>query len=70
MSMKNFIDILNGFSRTVRESQFSYNKSIIKVTVSIGVSEYNNESSIQAAIELADQNLYKAKESGRNKTIY
>ncbi|KZN33932.1 hypothetical protein N474_18750 [Pseudoalteromonas luteoviolacea CPMOR-2] len=41
----------------------------IQVTVSIGVSHWlNNESSIERAIELADQALYRAKRTGRNKS--
>ena len=70
MKTKQFIDILNAFRRTVREHKFTYEKSIIKVTVSIGGAEYNKSRTIKNTIELADKNLYKAKQTGRNKTIY
>jgi len=70
MPVKDFVDILNSYRRTIRESQFKYDRSIIKVTVSIGVAEYNKNTSIKNVIEKADSNLYKAKESGRNKTVF
>lgn len=42
-------------------------KEIIRRTISIGVSEYQNQESIVQFIERADKALYKSKSSGRNK---
>jgi diguanylate cyclase (GGDEF)-like protein len=41
----------------------------IHVTMSFGVSEYNGETHIEKTIDLADQRLYLAKNSGRNKVV-
>jgi len=41
----------------------------IHVTMSFGVSEYNGETPIEKTIDLADQRLYLAKNSGRNKVV-
>ena len=41
----------------------------IHVTMSFGVSEYNGETPIQKTIDLADQRLYLAKNSGRKKVV-
>lgn len=41
----------------------------IPVTISIGVAEVNPDTSIDAAINLADKRLYLAKQNGRNKTV-
>jgi diguanylate cyclase (GGDEF)-like protein len=41
----------------------------IKITISGGVAEYREDDSILDIINRADNNLYKAKESGRNKII-
>lgn len=40
-----------------------------KVTCSFGVSEFNKDLNEDLVIKLADDNLYKAKESGRNKVV-
>lgn len=70
MELKQFIDIMQDFRRSIRKSQLIYNKSTIKVTVSIGIAKHMKEHAIKETIELADKNLYMAKESGRNKVIY
>ena len=70
MDNKQFIDIMQDFRRSIRESKFNYNKSIIKVTVSIGISIHKKNHAIKKAIDKADKHLYKAKETGRNKVIY
>jgi diguanylate cyclase (GGDEF)-like protein len=45
------------------------NNQKIKLTISIGAAKIKNYASIEDAISLADINLYKAKETGRNKLI-
>ncbi len=46
----------------------SENRSL-KVTVSVGVTEYRDSMSIEGFIKRADENLYEAKRSGRDKVI-
>ena len=51
----------------VQKAKFMYKKKRIEVTVSAGVGERKHNPSLEATIEQADTNLYKAKNSGRNR---
>jgi two-component system cell cycle response regulator len=44
--------------------------SIIRVTVSIGVSEFEKTDTLESLIKKSDKNLYLAKEQGRNRVVY
>lgn len=53
--------------KSVEDAEFDVaNNNSLKITVSIGVAEYNNES-ITDFIQRVDQSLYNAKKTGRNK---
>lgn len=69
MTKKEFVEIMNNFRELVENTEFKANGKIIKVTVSIGVGRYKADSFIKVAINEADDNLYKAKRTGRNKVI-
>ncbi|MDQ7045489.1 MAG: diguanylate cyclase [Sulfurimonas sp.] len=56
--------------RHVEKAKFMYKKERIHVTVSSGVSERKKHISVQAVANSADEYLYKAKNSGRNKVAY
>lgn len=51
------------------ENEIFCGKAKINVTVSIGVYQYNNET-IEKFLKEADDRLYKAKKTGRNKVIF
>jgi len=51
----------------IEELSLTINKKQIKVTASFGIADLNNETSIDELINSADIQLYKAKDSGRNK---
>ncbi len=55
----------------IEETTFTYEGIPIKLTTSFGVyTIVNNDSAtVESAINIADENLYKAKKSGRNKVI-
>lgn len=53
----------------INEHSFVVNDKTIKVTVSIGISPVNDDTSIEQAINLADHFLYQAKAHGRNKCL-
>ncbi|MCP4152577.1 MAG: diguanylate cyclase [bacterium] len=57
------------FRETMAAHQFQYKTHQFHVTVSIGIASALTAQSPEALIALADQNLYRAKQSGRNKTI-
>lgn len=50
--------------------EYSFEKIEYDVTVSIGISEYKGFDSFEKFLSKADENLYKAKKAGKNKTIY
>ncbi len=54
----------------VQKARFMYKGKRIKVTVSSGVSERKTQTSLAAVVKSADDRLYKAKESGRNRVVY
>lgn len=51
----------------VKETPVSYNDHTIQLTISLGVAEYRAQDSITMLFGRADQALYKAKESGRDR---
>ena len=54
---------------SVMQSECRFEDMSIKVTMSFGVTKINGKRSIEGNIKDADEKLYKAKESGRNKVI-
>ncbi len=59
----------NKIRELVSEKPISHEGQGIHVTMSFGLSEYNGEISLEKSIDLADQRLYLAKNSGRNKVV-
>ena len=64
-----FLNKLDDIRKYFKDSKFKFLGNTVKFTISIGVSKYDKRQKIQNIIKLADDNLYKAKESGRNKII-
>jgi diguanylate cyclase (GGDEF)-like protein len=50
----------------VEEEQFN---SIGNITISLGVAEFNEDDTINSIFKKADEALYEAKHSGKNKII-
>ena len=59
----------NKIREMISAKPFIYEGQEINITMSFGVSIYNGDTSIEKVIDLADQRLYRAKESGRNKVV-
>ena len=68
-----FILILEKIRHEVLNTVFAFTDEKppkpIKCTISVGVAKYEENLSIPEVIKLADTNLYKAKENGRNQII-
>ncbi|GAX87423.1 conserved hypothetical protein [Lebetimonas natsushimae] len=62
------IKIAERLRKAIENHDFGIDK---KVTISVGVAEYNNEKmEMKDLLKAVDEKLYQAKKSGRNKTIY
>ena len=54
----------------VQKAKFMYKGERIEVTVSSGVSERKRHASLDTTVKHSDDNLYKAKNNGRNQVVY
>ena len=62
---------LERFRKTIETLYLNYNNQDIHITVSIGVCQHNPEiRSKEDLLKLTDDALYKAKNSGRNQTVF
>lgn len=65
------IDIAKDICKHVESSPHTFDNLVIETTVSIGLASFEGESkNIEQVIKLADDNLYKAKDNGRNNVVY
>ena len=68
----NAIDVANTIRQAVMGKELvkrSTGETLGRVTISIGVAELNTADTVQAIIERADQCLYAAKRTGRNRVV-
>ena len=66
---KKAFDLVDEIRKAVEGYSFKYEDKKIYITISAGIEIYSNNISINQWIENADEKLYKAKKSGKNKTI-
>ena len=57
------------FRKTIEDANVIFGKNTIKVTITLGVAEYDHALGADRSIQLADRALYEGKETGRNKVI-
>lgn len=62
-------EIAEKIRSTVEGRHVKYNGYDIKITLTLGVSEYNPESTVDKAITAADKKLYIGKNSGKNRVV-
>ena len=67
--MKGAVQLGNKIRKSISAKPVIHEGQEIHVTMSFGVSEYNGGTPIEKTIDLADQRLYLAKNSGRNKVV-
>jgi len=66
-NLKSAKNLLENIRMEIKHTSFPYNEvEIVNITISIGVSELKIDDNILEAVYSADQNLYKAKRSGRD----
>ena len=61
--------LVNDLREQVQSCGFHYHGEAVTITVSCGVSSFNEGDSVEKVFERADQALYKAKENGRNQCV-
>ncbi len=69
-SLDNAEKFSENIRKIVEENIFYFNKTDIKLTISLGVTYYNKEMeniSFEELLDMSDKALYKSKKSGRNK---
>lgn len=64
-SLKGAYHLAEKIRKSVERMKFNFNEA---VTISLGITEYRNEDTMEAMVERADEALYHAKENGRNRT--
>ncbi len=62
-------DRMENLRRKVEETPLEYNDKIINVTITIGLAEGVEGQSVDKWVQIADNNLYIGKNSGRNKVV-
>ena len=61
--------IAEDIRQTVKDSICNFNEEELRVTMSFGCAEFSSELDIDTNIKIADNRLYRAKRTGRNKVI-
>jgi two-component system cell cycle response regulator len=69
VSRDNIFAVYERFREMVSEHLFEYESNQLHITISIGIAFGNDAKSINDLLVHADQALYQAKETGRNKTV-
>lgn len=64
------VEIVEGICKQIKELEFRQDDKVFGVTVTFGISTYFDQQSVRDIIAEADANLYKGKESGRDRIIY
>ncbi len=57
------------FRQLIEEYAITYQEVVVKITISLGVSELTPEDSVESFLRKADEALYQAKNSGRNRVV-
>ena len=57
------------FRKTIEDETVFFGNLSIKVTITLGVAQYDNALGADRSIQMADRALYEGKETGRNKVI-
>ena len=61
---------LDSFREKIQKETFAFEGVKIKLTITIGATQYVDDISLEKWVELADEKMYLGKNSGKNKTVY
>ena len=62
--------MLDELRKKIEYHKFISGKHTMKITVSIGAAAYEPKMTVEKLVHKADDRLYEAKQSGRNRVIY
>jgi diguanylate cyclase (GGDEF)-like protein len=65
------MDFAEQIRRLVERERFEFEEDVIPVTISVGVSTIDGQTTEEGAafVKQADENLYRAKRGGRNRVV-
>jgi diguanylate cyclase (GGDEF)-like protein len=66
-TLKESVKIINTLRETISTHPLSYKHHTIEITVTFGIAEFGRASTLNDAIEAADQALYSGKKNGKNR---
>ena len=69
ISYEDFKESLNNIRKIIEKKEFNLLGNKLKINISIGTGEYKENIKVEKLIKKADDNLYKAKENGRNQLV-
>lgn len=61
--------VINRLKDEIEKEDFIFDKTLIKVTCSFGIAKFDFDTSIEDTIKHADELMYQAKTTGRNKVV-
>ncbi len=70
MTYAEFGSMLEDIRKQVEDNEFMSGNEMIRFTISIGAAEYKKGMTSEQLMNTADDRLYHAKETGRNKVVY
>jgi diguanylate cyclase len=65
-SAEQALPVLDKIRDAIANAAFNYKEQPLNITLSIGLTDFQQKDSLESAFERADQALYQAKQSGRN----
>ncbi|MCR5557254.1 MAG: GGDEF domain-containing protein [Butyrivibrio sp.] len=69
-SYDEFVRMMEDLRKQIEEHEFNSYGEHIRYTISIGIAAYDKSMTVENLVNLADDRLYQAKETGRNKIVY
>lgn len=64
------LKMLETLRKEIEKETFEFEKAIIRITITIGAVKYLNGLTLEKWIELADEKMYRGKNSGKNKIVF
>ena len=69
LDSKNSFDKLENLRQSIEKEDFIFEGTKLKITITIGVSSYSRDMTLEKWVSLADENMYSGKKTGKNKTV-